>query len=61
MFASAVSKLNFNEMRRFIRYLSKWMKKYERFPQAGQCPKAASMLGLKLCDWVPMGPSVWGL
>ncbi|KAG2303553.1 hypothetical protein Bca52824_032204 [Brassica carinata] len=29
-----ISKLNFNEMRRFIRYLSKWMKKYERFPQA---------------------------
>ncbi|CAH8381284.1 unnamed protein product [Eruca vesicaria subsp. sativa] len=53
MFASAVSKLNGNEMRSFIRYLSKWMKKYERFPQAGPCPKAASMLGLKLCDWVP--------
>ncbi|KAF8104245.1 hypothetical protein N665_0176s0055 [Sinapis alba] len=53
MFSSAVSKLNGNEMRSFIRYLSKWMKKYERFPQAGPCPKAASMLGLKLCDWVP--------
>lgn len=53
MFSSAVSKLNGNEMRSFVRYLSKWMKKYERFPQAGPCPKAASMLGLKLCDWVP--------
>lgn len=53
MLSSAVSKLNGNEMRSFIRYLSKWMKKYERFPQAGPCPKAASMLGLKLCDWVP--------
>ncbi|KAJ0257346.1 F6 protein [Hirschfeldia incana] len=53
MFSSAVSKLNGNEMRSFIRYLSKWMKKYERLPQAGPCPKAASMLGLKLCDWVP--------
>uniref|UniRef100_A0A1J3EGU2 Uncharacterized protein n=1 Tax=Noccaea caerulescens TaxID=107243 RepID=A0A1J3EGU2_NOCCA len=53
MFASAVSKLSGNEMSSFLRYLSKWMKKYERFPQAGPCPKAASMLGLKLCDWVP--------
>ncbi|XP_010477087.1 PREDICTED: uncharacterized protein LOC104756229 [Camelina sativa] len=53
MFASAVSKLNGNEMRSFIRYLSKWMKKYEMFPQAGPCPKAASKLGLKLCNWVP--------
>ncbi|ESQ34911.1 hypothetical protein EUTSA_v10007868mg [Eutrema salsugineum] len=53
MFASAVSKLSGNEMSSFIRYLSKWMKKYERFPQAGPCPEAASMLGLKLCDWVP--------
>ncbi|XP_010498292.1 PREDICTED: uncharacterized protein LOC104776002 [Camelina sativa] len=53
MFASAVSKLNGNEMRSFIRYLSKWMKKYEMFPQAGPCPKADSKLGLKLCNWVP--------
>lgn len=53
MFASAVSKLNGNEMNSFIRYLSKWMKKYEMFPQAGPCPKAASKLGLKLCNWVP--------
>ncbi|CAN8292524.1 unnamed protein product [Cochlearia groenlandica] len=53
MFSSAVSKLNGNETRSFIRYLSKWMKKYERFPQAGPCPKAASTLGLNLCDWVP--------
>ncbi|XP_006307461.2 uncharacterized protein LOC17899422 [Capsella rubella] len=53
MFASAVSKLNGNEMSSFIRYLSKWMKKYEMFPQAGPCPKAASKLGLKLCNWIP--------
>ncbi|KAL1207860.1 hypothetical protein V5N11_014026 [Cardamine amara subsp. amara] len=53
MFASAVSKLSGNEMSSFIRYLSKWMKKYERFPQAGPCPKADSILGLKLCNWVP--------
>lgn len=53
MFASAVSKLGGNEMRSFLRYLSKWMKKYERFPQVGPCATAASMLGLKLCNWVP--------
>ncbi|KAG7597533.1 hypothetical protein ISN44_As06g018840 [Arabidopsis suecica] len=53
MFASALSKLNGNEMSSFIRYLSKWMKKYEMFPQAGPCPKAASKLNLKLCNWVP--------
>lgn len=53
MFASAASKLSVNKMNSFIRYLFKWMKKYERFPQVGQCPKAAYMLGLKLCKWVP--------
>ncbi|VVA91815.1 unnamed protein product [Arabis nemorensis] len=53
MFASAVSKLSGNEMRSFLRYLSKWMKKYESFPQAGPCPTAAPKLGLKLCNWIP--------
>ncbi|CAH2036925.1 unnamed protein product [Thlaspi arvense] len=53
MFASAVSKLSGGEMRSFIRYLSKWMRKYERFPQAGPCPEAADMFGLELCNCVP--------
>ncbi|XP_010532306.1 PREDICTED: uncharacterized protein LOC104808328 [Tarenaya hassleriana] len=53
MLASAVNKLSGKEMAGFIRYLSKWLKKYESFPQAGPCPKAASMFGLKLCNWVP--------
>lgn len=50
--SSAISKLNGKEMMSLIRYLGKWLKKYERFPQAVPCPKA-STLGLKACDWVP--------
>ncbi|KAF5730508.1 hypothetical protein HS088_TW19G00099 [Tripterygium wilfordii] len=51
--SSSVSKLNGQEMMNLIRYLGKWLKKYERFPQAMPCPKASSLLGLKACDWVP--------
>lgn len=51
--ASAVSKLNGKEMMNLIRYLAKWLKKYERFPQAVPCSKASSKLGLKECGWVP--------
>lgn len=51
--SSAISKLNGKEMMSLIQYLGKWLKKYERFPQAVPCPKASSTLGLKACDWVP--------
>lgn len=51
--SSALSKLNREEMIHLIRYLGKWLKKYERFPQAASCPKASIVLGLKACDWVP--------
>uniref|UniRef100_A0A2P2IYC3 Uncharacterized protein n=2 Tax=Rhizophora mucronata TaxID=61149 RepID=A0A2P2IYC3_RHIMU len=51
--SSAVGKLNGKETISLIRYLGKWLKKYEMFPQATPCPKASSMLGLKACDWVP--------
>ncbi|XP_023544303.1 uncharacterized protein LOC111803920 [Cucurbita pepo subsp. pepo] len=51
--SSALNKLNHEEMIRLIRYLGKWLKRYERFPQAVHCPKAATVLGLKACDWVP--------
>lgn len=47
------SKLNGKELINLIRYLAKWLKKYERFPQAVPCPKASSVLGLKACEWVP--------
>ena len=53
MLSSSFSKLNGKELINLIRYLSKWLKKYERFPQAGPCPEAGAVLGLKACDWVP--------
>ncbi|KAF4371520.1 hypothetical protein G4B88_008235 [Cannabis sativa] len=51
--SSAFSKLNGKEMKSLIRYLGKWLKKYERFPQAVPCQKASTLFGLKACDWVP--------
>jgi len=55
MLSPSFSKLNSKELINLIRYLAKWLKKYERFPQAGPCPKASSVsvLGLNVCDWVP--------
>ncbi|OVA13303.1 hypothetical protein BVC80_285g14 [Macleaya cordata] len=54
----SLSRLNGSEMLSLIRYLGKWVSKYEKFPQAGPCPKAASTLGLKACEWVPSLESV---
>lgn len=51
--SSTISKLNGKEMVSLLQYLGKWLKKYERFPQAGPCHKASTTLGLKACDWVP--------
>ncbi|XVE56988.1 hypothetical protein DITRI_Ditri04bG0055500 [Diplodiscus trichospermus] len=51
--SSSLGKLSGKEMMNMIRYLGKWLKKYERFPQATPCPKASSALGLKACDWIP--------
>ncbi|KAK8692942.1 hypothetical protein V6N13_070543 [Hibiscus sabdariffa] len=51
--SSSLGKLVGKELMNLIRYLGKWLKKYERFPQAIPCPKASSALGLKICDWVP--------
>ncbi|CAO2826665.1 unnamed protein product [Amaranthus hypochondriacus] len=53
VFSSALSKLNVEEMMGFIRYLGRWLSKYERFPQVGPCPKGVITLGLSLCQWVP--------
>lgn len=53
IFPDAISKLNGEEIMGLIRYLGKWLKKYERFPQAAPCSKASPMLGLKACDSVP--------
>ncbi|KAL0355601.1 UNVERIFIED_CONTAM: hypothetical protein Sradi_4007000 [Sesamum radiatum] len=53
IFSACVSKLNGEEIKALIQYLGKWLRKYERFPQVGPCPKASSALGLKVCDWIP--------
>ncbi|XP_060170219.1 uncharacterized protein LOC132600825 [Lycium barbarum] len=50
---ACISKLNGSEIMVLIRYLQKWLNKYERFPQACPCPKAPFELGLKACEWVP--------
>ncbi|KAK9085361.1 hypothetical protein Sjap_025772 [Stephania japonica] len=47
------SRLDGAEMMKLIRYFGKWLRKYERFPQVVPCPKAASSLNLKCCDFVP--------
>ncbi|KAI3904666.1 hypothetical protein MKW98_014846 [Papaver atlanticum] len=53
-----LSRLGGTEMLSLIKYLGKWLKKYEKFPQACPCPKAGKKLGLKACDWVPSLNSV---
>lgn len=50
---ACISKLNGSEIMVLIRYLQKWLNKYERFPQVCPCPKAPFELGLKACEWVP--------
>lgn len=51
--ASCISQLKGSEMMLLIRYLSKWLKKYERFPQVIPTPEASSKLGLTVCEWIP--------
>lgn len=53
IFAACVSKLNGEELKALIKYLGKWLRKYERFPQVAPCPKGSSALGLEVCDWIP--------
>ncbi|KAL2321948.1 hypothetical protein Fmac_026327 [Flemingia macrophylla] len=53
MLSPSFGKLNSKELINLIRYLAKWLEKYQRFPQAGPCPEASSVLHLKGCDWVP--------
>ncbi|KAH0749659.1 hypothetical protein KY290_028891 [Solanum tuberosum] len=50
---ACISKLTGSEIMVLIRYLQKWLNKYERFPQVCPCPKAPFELGLKACEWVP--------
>ncbi|KAL3640615.1 hypothetical protein CASFOL_015583 [Castilleja foliolosa] len=53
IFSACVSKLNGEETKALIRYLGKWLMKYEKFPQVGPCPTASEKLGLKVCEWIP--------
>ncbi|KAK7292236.1 hypothetical protein RIF29_08013 [Crotalaria pallida] len=55
LFSPSFSKLEGKELMKLIRYLAKWLNKYERFPPAVPCPKASSTIlkGLKNCDWIP--------
>ncbi|XP_042042807.1 uncharacterized protein LOC121788023 [Salvia splendens] len=57
IFAACASKLNGEELKALIQYFGKWLRKYERFPQAGPCP-GSSALGLTVCDWIPSLGSV---
>jgi len=49
----SINKLSGKEMMKLIQYLGKWLKKYERFPQAVPCSETSSKLGLRACSWVP--------
>ncbi|GAB4845513.1 hypothetical protein Ancab_038918 [Ancistrocladus abbreviatus] len=53
VFSNAISKLNMEEILQLIKYLAKWLRKYQRFPQACPCPNVSTELGLKECKWVP--------
>ncbi|VFQ82188.1 unnamed protein product [Cuscuta campestris] len=51
--AACFSSLNGSEIMRLVRYLGKWLKKYEKFPYVSPCPEASSALGLTVCEWIP--------
>lgn len=56
--SAAVAGLDGAEMLRLVRYLGKWLRKYEMFPDAGPCKSAAPLLGVEACRWVPSLESV---
>ncbi|CAM8885928.1 unnamed protein product [Rhodiola kirilowii] len=53
VWTSAICKLNGKEMMALIGYLGKWLRKYNRFPQAVSCPEASLRLKLKAVNWLP--------
>ncbi|XP_076912337.1 uncharacterized protein LOC143570612 [Bidens hawaiensis] len=53
MFSACVGKLNGVEIMRFVRYLKKWLVKYQKFPQVGSVSKGSSAPGLKVLESVP--------
>ncbi|KAL0925051.1 hypothetical protein M5K25_003358 [Dendrobium thyrsiflorum] len=56
--SSVISKLSGREILGLIRYFGKWLKKYERFPEAVPCPQAKSVLSLSACEDIPSLDSV---
>ncbi|PKU64296.1 uncharacterized protein LOC110102655 [Dendrobium catenatum] len=56
--SSVISKLSGREILGLIRYFGKWLKKYERFPEAVPCPQAKSLLSLSACEDIPSFDSV---
>ncbi|XP_074277294.1 uncharacterized protein LOC141600934 [Silene latifolia] len=53
VFLSAITKLSVDEMLRLIRYLGKWLRKYEKFPEAELGREAAVSWGVVLAPFVP--------
>ncbi|KAG8053735.1 hypothetical protein GUJ93_ZPchr0001g31365 [Zizania palustris] len=50
---AAVAELDGGEVVRLMEYLTKWIGKYQRFPEAQPYPEAVGIPGLELCDSVP--------
>lgn len=53
IFSACIGKLNGSEIMCFVRYLKKWLDKYQKFPQACSIPKASSTHGFKAVEMVP--------
>lgn len=54
IFSACIGKLNGSEIMGFVRYLKKWLGKYQKFPQVcSSIPKASSNHGLKALDSIP--------
>lgn len=58
--SSVFLSLSGREVLTLFRYFVKWLKKYERFPEAGPCLQANSVLNLSACDDVPSFESIVG-
>ncbi|KVH98722.1 uncharacterized protein LOC112511126 [Cynara cardunculus var. scolymus] len=53
IFPACIGQLNGSEIMGLLRYLKKWLEKYQKFPQACQGPKAPATHGLKASELVP--------
>ncbi|KAK9075924.1 hypothetical protein SSX86_004254 [Deinandra increscens subsp. villosa] len=53
IFSACIGKLNGSEIMGFVRYLKKWLVKYQKYPQACSSRKSSSKLGLKALESVP--------